>query len=820
MKKSLLFLMFIISLSSDVYAVGSPDYLPDGNHPRIWLTATELAKLNAKQVANAAEVETLLDWCDAHINDTIDSYGRDYDDGNVNWSGYRGSGYMTFLLNFSLGYQILKDDNPTKALTYAQLVRDILIDGVYTSMSAGDELNGLALLRCGETSDRTINADENVALGLTYASYKLGYSNRMIASVPIAYDWIHESGVLTTSEKTALSSMMYRWVDWTRGIRSTHNNGVLVGSTRYFEDNDGDCSGDNNCTTNTVTTSMKASAYGVMIGNFMGGHAFLINMVPLATYGDHADAGNYLAVSKDLIENTIKDQYGDPLQHAGGDSTEGWNYGSSFWSVLQGLYGHYTATGENIFSDFNWPLEIVEAMAHRSQSDLLHVPIYGDWTGLPLGEQRPYQMIPLIGISQRIFPAEPINQVGQYMLENAPFSTGNIDAWSEALWYDNDFTATPPTTLSLSHVTSGHGFVTSRSTWNDADDTVHFSLRLEGKITNSHEDYDEGTFTVMRGEDRLLTHQNMQGDSKTTNMVVFNDLSHHASNYAQTELAIDRYHEGVAYMYVSGDITNAWKRKYNDNRAELVRRSALHIRPDVIVVYDITESNSVVGNQKDLYTQYMVDPDVSGQTITATNGTSRAFVKTLYPAGSFTESNPATGFYRVKFTPTIQKEYEQFLQVIETGSNIDSQTTTTLISGTNCRGALIGQTAAVFTDSPAGESIGTAEYTTSATTHYVADLPTNTDITVERAGTEIAISPINSGDAGIIEFTTSSGEIEYTVTAGDYVPPVCGPDTLSACTIDDCASVGGGYWYDSTCNVSPQQTATTRHHLPFFFRTN
>lgn len=667
MKKVLLvMIVFFLGLQSICFSVGPPNYLPDGVHPRIWLTTAELTKLNAKQSASAAEWTALESWCDTHLGDT------GYDAGDVGWQGYRGNGYMKYLLNFALAYQVLKDDNPTKALTYAQYVRDILVLGVYESMSSGDELNGLALVRCGEESDRTINAAENAALGLTYGTYKLGYSSRNIAAVPIAYDWIHEAGVLSAADKAALSEMMYRWFDWTRGVRSDFNDGVLVGTTRYYEDTAGDCSGNNNCTDNSGTT---AYGYTSVINNFGGGHIFMMTLVPVATYGDHADAASYLTASKSYLTNTVIADLGSDLKSSGGDSSEGWNYGSSFWSTLQGLYGHYTATGQDIFNGFDWPKELVEALLHRSQSDLKTVPIYGDWTGLPLGENRKYQALPFIGIGQRLYPSEEVMEAGQYLLDNTTLG-GVTDEWVEALWYDGNFTATHPTVLPLAHRAIGTGFVTSRSSWTDAISTNHFSIRLEGKLTNSHENYDEGTFTLTRGTDRLLAHKNMTGDSVSTNSIVFNDTNHHAENPALSQPAIDRYENTAAYMYVSGDITNAWQRTWKTDGANLVRRSALHLRPGIVVLYDVTQSNPAVGNLKEWYTQYEADPTAAGDTITVTNGNSKAFVKTLYPAGgTYTKTTPSAGFWRVKYTPAVEQEYGQFLTVLEATSSSQGQMT-------------------------------------------------------------------------------------------------------------------------------------------------
>jgi hypothetical protein len=45
-------------------------------------------------------------------------------------------------------------------------------------------------------------------------------------------------------------------------------------------------------------------------------------------------------------------------------------------------------------------------------------------------------------------------------------------------------------------------------------------------------------------------------------------------------------------------------------------------------------------------------------------------------------------------------------------------------------------------------------------------------------------------DVGAYEYTASSAE--------------CSPSRLDLCDISDCESVGGGYWYNSTCNASPE----------------
>jgi hypothetical protein len=75
----------------------------------------------------------------------------------------------------------------------------------------------------------------------------------------------------------------------------------------------------------------------------------------------------------------------------------------------------------------------------------------------------------------------------------------------------------------------------------------------------------------------------------------------------------------------------------------------------------------------------------------------------------------------------------------------------------------------MFTTDPDGSDITVASYTADATTHYIADLPTNTEITVTRAGITI-VDALSSGNAGLITFSADSGSATYVVTAGDSLP--------------------------------------------------
>jgi hypothetical protein len=739
--------MFGFGMQNIALSYGPPNYLPDGPRPRLWLNEAELSRLNAKQVSGDPAWLALESWCDTHLGDVLDNYGDRYDVGKVNWNGYRMGGYSNYLMNFGLAYQVLKNDNPIKAANYAAYLRNLLVDGILVGLRSGEENNGLAALRCGEGEDRTINTSEGSAGRATAATYKLGYSARNLMAVPIAYDWIFDT--LSQADRVNLESMMFRWFDWIRGVRSEHNNGVLIDGVRYFEDQGGDCSAPNICTSYSGAPS-KGYSYGNMSNNFMGGFSALMSLIPVATYEASSDAENYLTAYKSLLADTIVDQLEGDLKHSGGDSVEGWNYGGGFHYGLQGLYGYYTATGDNAIFNMKWPKALAQAAVHRSGPNLLDVPIYGDWTGIPLGVNRRYMALTFFGILQRLHPNNEIAQVGQYFLNHVPYDD-NPQLWEELLWYRSDIPAIDPASQPLSYLAKGNGFYTSRSSWANSPDTVFTSIRLEGKQTASHEGYDEGHFSLQRGANRLLAHQNMQPNSVTYNTVVFNNQNHQAANPTQATPSVDRIVESGIFSYVSGDITNAFKRQWKIDNALLFRRSMLHIRPNIIVINDVTQSNSVVGLQKDWYTQYIADPVIAGDTITVTVGQSRAFIKSLYPTGgSFTETTPATGWWRVKYTPALQQEFDQFLHVIEaTDKNQPTMTKTVRIDATsgNMRGVFIsdpispiGSWIAMFTADKDGTLIGDdVSYVVPiepgyppfghAPKHILLDLAPNTDFT-------------------------------------------------------------------------------------------
>ena len=662
-------ILILIIIMQSVSICQAIQYLPTGPHPRIFLTPGRLSELKERAEKRTKEWLTLENWCSRHLNDKGWQVTTD-----TRWQeGYRMSAFAQHITNYALAYQILKTSNPSLANTYGKHAIDIM-NATLKNFSAGEELDGIVMLRHGEQYDRTINIAEKMAIvpyypQMTSATYKDGYAARDICiSYALAYDWLHE--LLTEKEKSEFINLMYRWIDWIRGVRSTYNNGILRNGIRYYEDQTGDCTGINNCTSVTGNAT-KAFRLDTVPNNYFSGYFLLATLVPLATYGDNPDALAYLAYARaTLFDSKFKPEVVSPLGSKGGDSTEGWNYAGGWFRDLQAVFALKQATGEDLFKDFNWPKEYLNCYINVTNSSLKAILNYGEITGNN-GKSQPYQGLILSSayILRMEYPNDDTSKLGEYYLNHATFAN-HVEEWNSFLWSDpteqgKNFTANP-----LSYHAIGSGLVSMRSSWVGSSDTVFASVQLGGKMAPGvdHENYDQGNIFLYRGEDALLTHSNMERSAISYNTIIFNNMDHHADNPPLIKPAIDRIEDQDGFLYVRGNITNAWKREWNIDKCKLFIRNVVYVRPNYLVVYDATHSNSVIGLLKCWNTNYISEPeiDTNKHIISATVGNSKIFTKTIYPLdGILTKTALERGYWRAQLTPFVPQEFDQFLHVIE-----------------------------------------------------------------------------------------------------------------------------------------------------------
>ncbi len=775
-----------------VSAYGPPDYLPDGAHPRIWLTSTMLSELDAIQESNGALWSELEKWCDTHLGDKGYDLGlaqqpkwdRSITSGSDYIGGYRMSGYRQYILSFALAAKLLEDDNPAKAQSYFDYVRAIIINGIAGSMSAGDEANnGLQAIRNGESSyDSTTNNSEAAALGLssTY-SYKLGYPARNVYPVALAYDWLYD--YWSDSDRKIIRNMLFRWYDWMRGVRSEFNNGVLVGTTRYYEDTDGDCTGNNVCTS-ASGDAQKAYAYESEGNNFFGGELAFQIMAVMATYGDDAYAATLLS---DLVSDPLKraaDAYTSDLRLSGGDSSEGASYYGGYEFSARGVLAYATATGNDL-SDFgNWPLELLSNNIQRLYPDLTQIPIWGDTNSNSLGFNLGYILGPFYGINAQLNPSNAYTGVAKYLLENG-YTQRAMNAEENLLWLYKQPTSkvqSPDAAgLATFYHAAGTGLITMRSGWSNQNTDVFGAIRIEAKREAAHENYDDGGFYIARGDDPLIGRITYDDRSKMTSTIVFADQEYNSPDPDSIkDTAIDRAINAADYAYASGHITTPTSGSLYQytNKAELFKRSMLYVRPNIFIIYDVTKSHESRPDTKAWYVQFYGEPTITGTTSSYTSGDSSVYVNALYPSGILSKEEQVSSYTPKSWWNTHLSvegnQYDQFLHVIQVTESGVKQTTQSLIAGEKTRGALIGSIVAMFSSDEEGADItGGASYTADATIHYLCDLPPYAKVIVSRNGVELGV--FSSGKVGVISFSSDPGTALYTIEVsggGNVIPPV------------------------------------------------
>ena len=569
----ILILSLVLFFVGTGWSYGGPNYLPDGPHPRIWLTPSIIADLKAKKTANTAAWQALITRCEyiiAYDATHTSAFNSNYS--LYSWpdgDGYVGSGFNDAIVTLGLAYQTLKSPNygtgsamadDINALRYATEAFNI-INRLIAKYSAGEEQDGIEFIRLSDdksSSMVTFNVDEAASLhmnGFTYTTngnqaFKSGYAARSLAqSLPIFYDWFYNDPLMTTQQKTTLYKIMYRHIDWYNAVRSAYNNGILINGIRYHEDSfgkdsngnaiTGACTGNNNC---NVAKSEPYKAYGYAnpsgtgrIGsNFYSPFAGLAMLNAVAVYGDppQADADHYLNYAKSLWtrhHNALSDN----KILKGGDSLEGLAYNSCWESLFQGILGLYTATGLDTWSTFDFPKEVVKNYIHNTDSTLTTQMMRGAlnkpqntayWT-----HPTEYSMNTFSHILRNYYAGSDEAKQLQYFLNNASLTPRSDMVWQRFLFRDDtsvtkDFSAEP-----LYYRSVGSGVVTTRSSWSlSATDTVMAQIILGGIFNVDHQAQDQGSIQIKRGQDRLLSRfmdssTNSDETSQGQNSIVFGD---------------------------------------------------------------------------------------------------------------------------------------------------------------------------------------------------------------------------------------------------------------------------------------------------------
>jgi hypothetical protein len=283
---------------------------------------------------------------------------------------------------------------------------------------------------------------------------------------------------------------------------------------------------------------------------------------------------------------------------------------------------------------------------------------------------------------------------------------------------------------------------------------------------------------------------------------------------------IRRYEDTGKYTYVLGSAGKG----YSPWRCDLFDREFAFLRPeaagsnDYIVIYDRVNAGDpaylkywVMHSQTSPQVSGAETPvetgisDFDGDTVVITNGTGRLFLKNLLPLNRkitrigglaegkdswvFGKNYPSDnwmpyGTYRIQIQPTLQQNYDAFLNVLYPASSTTAsmpQTTRIEAATNNMVGTLISDPSmnyvAMFSTDPAGASVtGPVTYALNPTAnvrHFLFNMVPNTayDVSIMSGGGNITVTPGSgnylSSDQGVLTFDNSGrDEIIGTWTTG------------------------------------------------------
>lgn len=148
-------------------------------HPRIWLDAAAMSRLQANVQANTPEWQKLKSWCDDHIGNNM----RDY---------YQGLDWQRYMLNYALAYRATGNQAYAKeAVIYLRAL----------TYDAGG----------GYGSGRIGNGDG----GASSITHDSGYGARSYGmSLPVGRDWLDGADDLTNTLIRDINTRMDEWITW------------------------------------------------------------------------------------------------------------------------------------------------------------------------------------------------------------------------------------------------------------------------------------------------------------------------------------------------------------------------------------------------------------------------------------------------------------------------------------------------------------------------------------------------------------------------------------------------------------------------------
>lgn len=376
--------------------------------------------------------------------------------------------------------------------------------------------------------------------------------------------------------------------------------------------------------------------------------------------------GAYIAFEGDpgynpAWETKAEEMWADAVEifngpHAGGDYSEGWNYGPRAlrhtlgypWALETGTdrpdnhWDEITACDELVYGQIHW--------LHPSR-ELLSDD--GRWTGDLKGDPRPATAAFLSVLTDSSPQAKGL---ARWYATNLNFGASSIDHWEAVLFTDRSITPIAPTAANMGGLTwQSYGNAATRShEWSNLDATwVNVHAWTDYGISLSY-----GDIKIASRREPLLVDGHMwQLEGSYANMPAIAG-SHTYAPYQEywhedTTMKVDAADGDYTYFKLD-NLRALYDGNHNNNpSAQFFQRDIVFVVPDHTIVFDNIRGTSAANTVAEQW-HTMGNPTLAGDTATLTNGTARLFLRTITPPVTTTKvstNSSRAGTWRVVADP-------------------------------------------------------------------------------------------------------------------------------------------------------------------------
>ncbi|HVK82653.1 MAG TPA: hypothetical protein VM513_01030 [Kofleriaceae bacterium] len=339
-------------------------------------------------------------------------------------------------------------------------------------------------------------------------------------------------------------------------------------------------------------------------------------LLGLATKGENPNADQWITQFRDTkIMGQLVPAFTADL--IGGGSREGTGYGTAMRDLFELYDWWHATTGEKLHTKTSHARQSLRAFVHQMVPTLDRFAPTGDQsrdaTAALFDYQRAYLQVLI-----KLFPDDPMAGPAKQMLASSsvPQMSQAFMRVSDFLYDNAEVQAKPADALNTTYYAPGIGQVYTRSGWDKGATWLNL---IGGPYTESHAHQDQGSLMLYKGgwlvyDAVVESHSGIDQEVTTHSLVRIDSGGQKVKQIASTMSKLEALKTGNKWTYAAADVTAAYK---GNAAVQLVQREVVHLKPDVVVVFDRVKSAS--GTTQTWQLAVPTAPSINGNTATISN---------------------------------------------------------------------------------------------------------------------------------------------------------------------------------------------------------